>query len=134
MVRADLVPDNNLIAGEAITLRCAHRDTVLYPLADVTMDVGGVAIQVRAAVSDTLPVSVLLGTDVCELGRLLRENPSSTHTPGVGEARCKRQMSPYRKREDWQMGHQNPLRPQSILGRKDSYIDRPRIQSAKKKV
>ena len=59
---------------------------VLYSLADVYMEVGGVAVQVRAAVSDTLPVSVLLGTDIPELGRLLRENPSSLHTPGVGEA------------------------------------------------
>ena len=36
--------------------------------------------KVTAAVSDTLPMSVLLGTDVPELGRLLGVNPSSTHS------------------------------------------------------
>ena len=86
MVHKDLVPAEKWIAGEAITLRCAHGDTMLYPLADVYMEVGGVAVQVTAAVSDTLPVLVLLGTDVPELGRFLRVNPSSIHTPGVGEA------------------------------------------------
>ena len=86
IVHSDLVPEGRQLSGEAITLRCAHGDTVLYPLAEVTMKVGGVGIQVQAAVSDTLPVSVLLGTDVPELGRLLRENPNSVHTPGMGEA------------------------------------------------
>ena len=39
----------------------------------------------KAAVSDTLPVSVLLGTDVPELNRLLRANPSMVRTEGVKE-------------------------------------------------
>ena len=46
---------------------------MLYPLADVEVEVGGRRIQVEAAVSDTLPMSVLLGTDVEELGELLGE-------------------------------------------------------------
>ena len=44
MVRNDLVPVERRIAGEAITLRCAHGDTVLYPLADVRMEVDGISL------------------------------------------------------------------------------------------
>ena len=71
LVRKNLVPSEKLQEGDAVTIRCAHGDTVLYPIADVEMEVGGRRIQVEAAVSDTLPVSVLLGTDVAELGNLL---------------------------------------------------------------
>ena len=45
-----------------------------------------VPITVVAAVSETLPTSVLLGTDVPILGRLLQSNPSRIHTAGVEEA------------------------------------------------
>ena len=38
---------------------------------------------VVAAVSETLPTSVLLGTDVPNLRGLLQENPSIRHTAGV---------------------------------------------------
>ena len=46
-------------------------DTVLYPLADVNMEVDGLPINVEAAVSETLPAAVLLGTDVPQLTELL---------------------------------------------------------------
>ena len=71
LVREDLVPSQKMQEGEAVTIRCAHGDTVLYPLAEVKMEIDGRQIQVEAAVSNTLPVSVLLGTDVAELGELL---------------------------------------------------------------
>ena len=86
MVRADLVPEENLLTGEAATVLCAHGDTVLYPLARVRIDVEGVDMEVRAAVSESLPVSVLLGTDVPELGRLLHSNPLVVHTNGMDHA------------------------------------------------
>ena len=38
-----------------------------YPLAKVNMEIEGVPIEVEAAVSTTLPVSVLLGEDMPEL-------------------------------------------------------------------
>ena len=76
MVREELVPENKRLEGEAVMLRCAHGDTVLYPLADVSMELDGVKLSVKAAVSDSLPVSVLLGTDTLELERLLRVNPN----------------------------------------------------------
>ncbi len=71
LVQSDLLPDDKLLGGEAVTIRCAHGDTVLYPLAKVTLEVDGFPLLVEAAVSETLPVSVLLGTDVPELGSLL---------------------------------------------------------------
>ena len=39
MVREDLVPENKLLPGEAYM--CAHRDMVVYPLANITIEVEG---------------------------------------------------------------------------------------------
>ncbi len=86
MVRRELVPEGKFLEGEAVTVRCAHGDMVLYPLAEVELELEGRKRTVKAAVSETLPVSVLLGTDVPELGQLLRVNPSSVHSEGVEEA------------------------------------------------
>ncbi len=55
-----------MIDGEVVAIRCAHGDTVLYLLAEV-MD--GRKMTVEAAVSNTLPMAALLGTDTPELGR-----------------------------------------------------------------
>ena len=75
MVRSDLVDPSKFIAGEATTIRCVHGDNALYPLVEVRVTVDGVAMRVRAAISEELPVAVLLGTDVPKLGRLLSCNP-----------------------------------------------------------
>ena len=53
---------------------------MLYPLAKVHMGVEGKTIEVEAAVSDRLPVGVLLGTDVSQLPGVLTQQNS-----GVGE-------------------------------------------------
>ena len=53
--------EGRLLEGEAVAVRCTHGDTVLYPLAEVAMEVDGVETRVRAAISEKLPVSVLLG-------------------------------------------------------------------------
>jgi len=71
LVRRDLIPEKKVLEGDVVTIRCAHGDTVVYPVVEVEMDVDGVKIQVEAAVSDTLPRSVLLGTDVPEFSDLL---------------------------------------------------------------
>ena len=68
LVRQEL---EKLLEGESVAIRCAHGDTVLYPLAQVEVTVGGQTVEVKAAVSKTLPVDVLLGTDIPELGKLL---------------------------------------------------------------
>ena len=35
LVRQELIPKENILEEEAVTIRCAHRDTVLYPVAKV---------------------------------------------------------------------------------------------------
>ena len=86
MVRKDLILPEQLIEGEAATIRCVHGDNVLYPLAEVAIEVEGLDLTVRAAISETLPMSVLLGTDVPQLGQLLHSNPALVHSRGVEHA------------------------------------------------
>jgi len=71
MVREDLVQGGQHLEGDAVNIRCAHGDTVLYSLAKLELRVDGLPLSVEAAVSKTLPVPVLLGTDVPELHQLL---------------------------------------------------------------
>ena len=85
MVHRDLVRKGKEREGEAVTICCAHGDVSLYPIADVDLEPKGIQMQVKAAVSNTLPVSVLLGTDVPELGRLLRSNPGTVRTTVGGQ-------------------------------------------------
>ena len=66
LVKKDLVPRNRMVDGE-VAIRCAHGNTIVYPLADVEIKIEGQCFTVQAGVSDTLPVSVLLGRDVPEL-------------------------------------------------------------------
>ena len=86
LVHRDLVPEGNLLPGEGVTIRCAHGDTVLYPLARVRVQLDGRDLTVEAAVSSTVPASVLLGTDVPELMELLgtgrQESEIETSTAG----------------------------------------------------
>ena len=70
-VRKELVPEEKILMGDAVTIRCAHGDTVLYPLAALGLEVDGISIPVEAAVSESLPVPVLLGRDVPQLASLL---------------------------------------------------------------
>ena len=85
MVHQDLVRKGEELEGEAVMICCAHGDVSLYPIAEIDMELEGVQMQVKAAVSNTLPVLVLLGTDVPELGRLLKSNPRTVRMT-VGEA------------------------------------------------
>ena len=48
----DLVPEENLLAGEAVAIRCAHGDTVLYPLAQIQLEVEQQVVNTIAAVAD----------------------------------------------------------------------------------
>jgi hypothetical protein len=63
-VHRRLVSDDRMQDGEAVAIHCAHGDTVLYPLAKISLEVEGRHIEVEATVSGTLPMSVLLGRDV----------------------------------------------------------------------
>ena len=71
LVRSDLGSQNNQLEGEAVAIRCAHGDTVLYPPAKVHLEINGCSIDVEAAVSDSLRMPVSLGTDVPQLQDLI---------------------------------------------------------------
>ena len=62
---------NNQLEGEVVAMHCAHGDTVLYPLAKIHLEINGHDIDVEAAVSDSLPIPVLLGTNVPQLQDLI---------------------------------------------------------------
>ena len=57
--------------GKWVSIRCVHGDTVWYPLADVKLVVEGIPVTVEAAVADSLPVEVILGTDASRMTELL---------------------------------------------------------------
>ena len=82
LIHHALVPQEKMLQGEAVTIRCAHGDNALYPLAMVDLVVDGVPLTVEAAVSKSLPVSVLLGTDVPELVRFLRTDAKDRNVVG----------------------------------------------------
>ena len=82
MVHADLVPPEKFLEGDTVTIKCAHGDTVLYPLANVDMEVDGQRVTVEAAVSGRLPVPVLLGKDVPIFDQLLGSMEASPESEG----------------------------------------------------
>ena len=65
LVHSRLVTDEDILDDE-VTIKCAHGDTVAYPLAAVKINIAGRDIVTTAAVSKTLPASVLLGWDIPE--------------------------------------------------------------------
>ena len=85
MVRADLVSQGNLLQEETVTILCAHGDSVCCPLANVGMEVDGQRISVEAAVSERLPVAVLLGRDIPEFDQLLGSVDASSGSMDVQE-------------------------------------------------
>ena len=71
LVRRELVPKDKELSGKSVVVRCAHGDSVRYPLADLDIEVEGKRFTIRAGVSEELPVQLLLGRDVPELLKLL---------------------------------------------------------------
>lgn len=47
LVHQDLVPEEKFLEGEAVAIRCAHGNTILYPLAQISMEVEGNPIESR---------------------------------------------------------------------------------------
>ena len=106
MILKDLVPASRYLEGDAVTIRCAHGDITLYPLADIRMEVDGLSIQVEAAVSDKLPAGVLLGTDVPALHTLLGTKPLPAKTHDVlvvTRAQARRQLEEELQRREKQV-------------------------------
>lgn len=79
MTRQDLVPEQSKLEG-VVAICCAHGDTVQYPLARVQVEIGGQTTEVEAAVSGTLPMSMLLGTDILNLDDLLVPKSCELHS------------------------------------------------------
>ena len=69
MVQADLVPSQKM-TDITTTIWCAHGSVVVYPIAKDEDENWRPTIHIEAAVSKSLPVSVL-GTEVPELFSLL---------------------------------------------------------------
>ena len=63
LVRQELIPNGKVMSGQS-SIRCAHGDVIKYPMAYVRIRVGAMEFTVNAGVSNRLPTSVLLGTDV----------------------------------------------------------------------
>ena len=71
LVHQEQVLRGRMLDREAVAIPCAHGDTVLYPLALLQVVVGTRTMEVRVAIFETLPVDVLLGTDVPKLTVLM---------------------------------------------------------------
>uniref|UniRef100_A0A1X7U211 RNA-directed DNA polymerase n=1 Tax=Amphimedon queenslandica TaxID=400682 RepID=A0A1X7U211_AMPQE len=67
LVKREFIPEHCILEGETVALQCAHGDVTKYPIAEVDMVIEGVKKRVRVGVSETLPRSVLAGTDVLSL-------------------------------------------------------------------
>ena len=79
MVRRNLVAMEKVIVGKVVTITWASGDTKLHPLALVEVELDGAHIPVEVALSEELPVTVLLGTGVPELTHLISGKGSSTN-------------------------------------------------------
>ena len=72
IVHASLVPKDRYVEGRSVRVRCVHGDIVTYPLADIDFLINDCPIEMRVAVSETLPESALLGKDVPDISLLLQ--------------------------------------------------------------
>ena len=93
LVRSDLVGEENCKPGEKVTVQCAHGDIVTYPVASVELEVQGRVLTVEAAVSNQLPSSMLLGTDVPGLSELLQSKSVNTALMAVTRSQTKRSQA-----------------------------------------
>ena len=118
MVHRKLVSETQILEGESAVVRCAHGDSVLYPMAKVNIEVDGCTISVVAAVSDTLPMDFLLGTDVPELGKLLHgvsvEFGGEAHVLAA-TTRARAKLEAEAERESQRKQQPSDVRPHAVL-------------------
>ena len=81
MIREDLLPPDHREDGE-VTVRCAHGNTVAYPLTEVAVEIGSRQLVVTVGVSRTLPVPMLLWREVPDMMQLLEEDASPPEPQG----------------------------------------------------
>ena len=118
MVHRNLVPEAQILDGESAVVRCAHGDSVLYPMAEVNIEVDGCTISAVAAVSDTLPMDVLLGTDVPELGKLLSRVSAEFREQSnalVATTRARARQEAEAEKESLQKQQRSKVRPNPVL-------------------
>eukprot|EP00731_Ephydatia_muelleri_P011834 Em0006g728a len=70
-VLRQLVPQDKFLEGKWVSITCLQGGTVLYPLADVQLVVEAIPVKVEAAVAESLPVEVILGTAASSMTELL---------------------------------------------------------------
>ncbi len=87
------------LGGCSNHLLCPRRHCP-YLIAELTNEADGVPLQVEAAVSETLPVSVLLGTDVPEFGGLLGKEVVRTSATQEADALVVTTRAQARRRVD----------------------------------
>ncbi len=90
-----------------VRIRCAQGDSREYPLADIEISLRGEKHNIRAAISDTLPVPVLLGRDVTSLVKILQnEKPDRRSRSACGDdQRSSQETKNKMKRErSWRKG------------------------------
>ena len=95
MIHRDLVPIEK-VSSKTVNIQCAHGDIVSYPMAEVSMRVGNHPFTVQAAVSDRLPVPVLVGREVPEFDKLL----GATLCGGSTEATKEVVANPSQRRQE----------------------------------
>ena len=116
MVHQSFVSEDKIQDGEAVAIRCAHGDTVLYPIARISLEVEGKPIEVEAAVSETLPISVVLGIDTPELTELLQSESKKENSDAL--AVITRATEERKKAEE-----EESLRREMMCGVKPNSID-----------
>ena len=77
IVQRDLVGEEQWLEQESTIIQCAYGDAIAYPLAAMELEIQGKPVLVNAAVSDTLPQSVLVGTDVPGMLEMLQMRQST---------------------------------------------------------
>ena len=104
LVHQKVVPEGKVLPGETTTIHCVHGDKLLYPVARLNLEVEGVPFAIKAAVAKNLPVSMLFGTDVPELRKLLGLKPRSRRSKrqrallAITRARAKREAQEEKER------------------------------------
>ena len=68
MVAARLVTPSKVDPHEKVPVLCAHGDTLLYPTAIVKLQTGPWGKKSQVVVAPNLPVDVLLGHDIHDVG------------------------------------------------------------------
>ena len=115
MVHTDLVLPSSVSSAQVL-IRCAHGEAVSYPTALVNMEIDGLQVCVEAAVCKSLPVSVLLGTDVPELFTLLSRVRSREDSGMAVVTRSKFKQQQVEAREEQVRDLQSGARPTPVGG------------------